>query len=628
MRRLVWPVAFLLAGASIAVAADAALPPADKALLDAAESADHAAALRLAGAKGANVNATGADGSTAVMYASANGDLELVRALIKAGANVKLANQLGTSALTEASIIGDGPIVEALLKAGADPNFKTPNGETPLMAAARSGKVDAAKALLDAKADINAKETWGEQSALMWAAAQCQPDMVKLLASKGANLNDHGKVNQWERKIVAEPRPKDLNKGGFTALHYAAREGCAACVQNLLAAGADPDSEDPDRETPLLLALENLHFDTAAVLVKGGADLDKWDLFGRSPVYMAADVSTLPMKGNGARAVIPSADKLNAVDVGRMMLEKGANPNIQLKRRPPYRDVPQDRGGDGMLAQGASPLLSAARGGDDKFVALLLEYKALVDLPSKEGITPLMAAAGVDYGSRVTRGRNRTDEGVLATMALLVKAGANFTARSLVDRGPAGGGRGGGGGGGRGGGGGGAAPAGAGAAGGRGGGGEAPAAAGAPAAGGRGGGGAPPAAAGAPAAGGRGGRGGAPAAAAAGMPAPQAAPAVADDSASARIAQTVRRGSQMPSANAVPNQTALHGAAEHGFDKYIEFLVANGADLTAKDANGRTPLDAARGAGGQRGGADAFPKTVTLLESLMKAKGLPSVPSQ
>ena len=244
------------------------------------------------------------------------------------------------------------------------------------MAAARSGKVDAAKALLDAGADINAKETWGGQCALMWAAAQSQADMVKFLASKDANLNDHGKVNQWERKIIQEPRPKDMNKGGFTPLHYAAREGCAACVQNLLTAGADPDSEDPDRETPLLLALENLHFDTAAVLVKGGADLDKWDLFGRSPVYMAADVSTLPMKGNGAMAVLPSPDKLTAVDVGRMMLEKGANPNIQLKRRPPYRDVPQDRGGDGMLAQGATPLLRAARGGDDKFVALLLEYKA------------------------------------------------------------------------------------------------------------------------------------------------------------------------------------------------------------------------------------------------------------
>ncbi len=167
-----------------------------------------------------------------------------------------------------------------------------------------------------------------------------------------------------------------MNKGGFTPLHYAAREGCAACVQNLLAAGADPDSEDPDRETPLLLALENMHFDTAAVLVQGGADLDKWDLFGRSPVYMAADVSTLPMKGNGAMAVLPSADKLTALDVGRMMLERGADPNIQLKRRPPYRDVPQDRGGDSMLAQGATPLLRAARGGDDKFVALLLRVQS------------------------------------------------------------------------------------------------------------------------------------------------------------------------------------------------------------------------------------------------------------
>jgi ankyrin repeat protein len=568
--RNVAAIAAVLAGASW-------LSAYEPSLLDAVESGDRAAAMKLIAAKGTNVNAAGADGATPIMYAAANDDIELVRALIKAGANVKVKNTFGSSPITEAAIIGSAPILEALLKAGADPNFKNLDGETPILAAARSGKVEAAKVLLDAGADINAKEGWGGQSALMWAAAQSQADMVKFLAGKGANLNDHGTARQWERKIIQEPRPKDMNKGGFTALHYAAREGCIACVANLLTAGADPDTEDPDRVTPLLAALENMHYDTAAVLIKGGADLDKWDIYGRSPVYMAADMSTLPMKGNGGIAVIPSIDKLTAVDVGRMMLAKGANPNIQLKRRPPYRDVPQDRGGDGMLAQNATPLLRAARGGDDKFTALLLEYKALVDLPSKEGITPLMAAAGVDFGARATRGRNRTDEGVLATMDLLIKAGANVNAKSVIDRGGRGGPGGGGGG----------------------------------------------AAAG-------GGRGGAPAAApakpgAGGAPAPAAL--AADDSASARIAQVFRRGSQMPSANAVPNQTALHGAAEHGFDKYIEFLVAHGADLTAKDVNGRTPLEVARGAGGQRGGADAFPKTVALLESLMKAKGLP-IPAQ
>jgi ankyrin repeat protein len=136
MCRIVAAIAVLLAGTSMVFAGAPAL-------LETAESGDHITAMQLLSAKGTDVNAAGADGTTAVMYAAANGDLELVRALIKAGANVKLANQFGTSALTEAAIIGSAPIIEALLKAHADPNFRTPNSETPLMAVARSGKVDA-----------------------------------------------------------------------------------------------------------------------------------------------------------------------------------------------------------------------------------------------------------------------------------------------------------------------------------------------------------------------------------------------------------------------------------------------------------------------------------------------------
>jgi ankyrin repeat protein len=510
---------------------------AENPLLDAAERGDRAAVMRLLTSKGVNVNTPGPDGTTAIMYAAANDDLELVRALIKAGADAKAKNQFGTTAITEAAIIGSAPIIEALLKAGADPNTKNPEGETPLMAVARSGKVEAAKRLLEAGADVNAKESFGGQTALMWAAAQSQPEMVKLLASKGADLNARGVIRQWERKIITEPRPKDMNKGGFTPLLYAAREGCVECARHLIAAGADPDLEDPERITPLTMALLNLHFEFAAFMIKAGADVDKWDLYGRSPIYMAADNSTLPTKGNGAMAVIPSEDSVTALDVARMLLEKGANPNLQLKRRPPYRDVPQDRGGDTILAQGATPLLRAARAGDAPFVDLLLKHGALVDLPSKEGVTPLMAAAGVEFGTRVTRGRNRTNEGVLATMTLLLDAGANINARMVTD-----------------------------------------------------------------------------------------SPRVGEYSASANANARAGRGgraSQVPSATAVPHQTALHGAAERGYTAFVKFLVEHGADLEAKDANGRTALDLAKGVGVpgvKQAQGEGFPETAAAIESLIAAK--------
>src|SRR5439155_10143650 len=96
------------------------------------------------------------------------------------------------------------------------------------------------------------------------------------------------------------------------------------------------------------------------------------------------------------------------------------------------------------------------------------------------------------------------------------------------------------------------------------------------------------------------------------------------DSAAARAAAGAGRGgraSQVPSPFAVPHQTALHGAAERGFTAFVKFLAENGADLQAKDADGRTALDLAKGTGrAGRGAAESFPETAALLESLMVAK--------
>lgn len=402
------------------------------ALLDAAEAGRTEAALAEI-RSGSDVNQRGGDGTTALMWAAYNGDAALVNALIGAGADVSAANEFGTTAITEAAIIGSAPIIAALIDAGADPDTRNPEGETPLMAVARTGDLHAAELLLDAGADVDARESWGGQSAVMWAAARSHPAMIELLAERGADLNARGVIRQWARKIITEPRPKDMNKGGFTPLLYAAREGCIECARVLIAHGADPDLADPERVTPLVMAILNMHFDFAAFMIEAGADVDKWDLFGRSPLYMAADTNTLPVMGNGAMVVLPSEDAHSALDVARLLLEAGADPNVRLKRRPPYRNVPQDRAGDTILSLDATPLLRAARAGDAPFVKLLLEHGALVDLPSKEGVTPLMAAAGVEFGLRVTRGRNRTEQGVLDTLQLLVDAGADVNARMVQE---------------------------------------------------------------------------------------------------------------------------------------------------------------------------------------------------
>ncbi len=92
-----------------------------------------------------------------------------------------------------------------------------------------------------------------------------------------------------------------------------------------------------------------------------------------------------------------------------------------------------------------------------------------------------------------------------------------------------------------------------------------------------------------------------------------------------------RRASQVPSASAVPHQTALHGAAERGFTPFVKFLVDHGADVRAKDANGRTPLDLAKGVGVpgvRQPAAEPFPETVALLESLIAAQGIPPTSPQ
>ena len=389
-------------------------------------------------AAGGDVNQRSADGTTALHWAAHQGDRALVELLLDRGADATLSNDYGATALSVAAVEGDEQIIEALLDAGADVDSPNPEGQTVLMVVARTGQVETARLLLARGANVNATEQWGGQSALMWAAAQRQPQMVRLLVQHGAEVDARGRIHDWQRRVTAEPRIKILHFGGFTPLLYAAREGCQGCIEALVEGGADIDLSDRDGITPLVLALLNRHFDAAAVLIEKGADVNQWDWWGRSPLFVAIDLDPVPSSRHGD---LPSLDQHTGLDVAGMLLQRGANPNMQLKQQPPMRSDPGDRGFvDGspdvlVINIGATALHTAAKASNDAAIRLLLEYDAKVDIPNVFGITPILAAAGVGhwYGlfkDYAIRGRYKTAEQAVATMQILLAAGADINDRT------------------------------------------------------------------------------------------------------------------------------------------------------------------------------------------------------
>ncbi|MFM1885701.1 MAG: hypothetical protein RL026_858 [Pseudomonadota bacterium] len=370
-----------------------------------------------------------ADGTTALHRAAHEGDVDSARSLLRHGAAVDATNAFGATPLKLAAVQGDAAMLDVLLDAGADPDSPNAEGQTALMVVARTGNVEAARRLLKAGADLHARESWGGQTALMWAAAQAQPEMIRFLLSRGARPDERSTVRDWQRRVTAEGRPKDMFRGGLTPLLFAAREACVPCIDALLEGGADINLADPDGVTPLSMALLNLHWDTALHLVRKGADIHGWDWYGQTPLYLAVDMNSLP---TGKRVDLPSADRSGGVELVRELLARGANANAQLKLRPRHRHIPYDRYMDPMIVWGTTPLLRAAKAGDLEVMQLLLAHGALPDLANAQGVTPLMAAAGDGHIHDPTRGRYRTEDDALAAVEMLLEAGADADARTIL----------------------------------------------------------------------------------------------------------------------------------------------------------------------------------------------------
>lgn len=344
-----------------------------------------------------------------------------VARLLKAGADPNAANRYGITPLWLAATNGSAAVTRALLKAGANPKATLPHGETALMTAARTGEPETIRLLLEAGSDPNAKETSQGETALMWAAAENHPEAILALVKGGANPDLHGKgldlaPMKWMQVGMVDTM---LARGGFTALMYAARQDAKAAVLALAQSGADLNAGDADGTTGTQFAIMNQHYDLAALLLEKGANPNTADNTGMTSLYAAVDM--ISFRSDIGRPTRPSLDTLTALDVVKLALKRGGDPNARL-RKP---TIGRHHGfSDASLGEGATALMRAAKSNDIDTMRLLLDAGANPSLGMTNGSNPVLLIAATRGGP----GPNGADK-VIASLKLLAERGADLNGK-------------------------------------------------------------------------------------------------------------------------------------------------------------------------------------------------------
>jgi ankyrin repeat protein len=352
----------------------------------------------------ADVNSRSDDGSTALLWAAHQNDLDTADLLLGAGADANAANDFRMTPLSQACTNGSDAFVRLLLKSGANPNTAIATGVTPLMTCARSGSVDAVKRLLEYGAAIEAKEPDQHQTALMWAAAEHQLNVAQALIDAHADLKAH-------------------SKAGFTAMHFAARQGDQEMVRLLLAAGVNVNilSQADEGEvkkvaaasqgrpgaliggaktagvngyTPLLVATVRGQVPLALFLLDHGADPNIGDA-GITPLHWAS-TEWETYTANRVYGLIDAMggipDRQAKLQLVNALLAHGANPNARMtKPRPSIAGGYED-------AVGATPFLLASSADDLEMMQLLIKAGADPKIPTATNATTIMAATGLNHG--------------------------------------------------------------------------------------------------------------------------------------------------------------------------------------------------------------------------------------
>lgn len=231
----------------------------------------------------------------ALMIAAFAGKTDCARLLARA-CGPQARGKDGRTALMAAAFGGSLETVEAMLAAGCDPMARDSEGWTALSkaAASKGSEHEEIAARLAPLSDVGAKGPYGFTAAMH---AACSGHARALRAIVAEHAKDPPKRASWARmlakELMARGRPwgegldaRDSN--GKAALHHAAQMGNQACVEALLAGGADPKAADSFGRTPLMAAAWAKSSPCVELLLPG-SDATARDQEGASAQSLAAE---------------------------------------------------------------------------------------------------------------------------------------------------------------------------------------------------------------------------------------------------------------------------------------------------------------------------------------------------
>ena len=268
-------------------------------------------------------------GRTALIQASQNGHYQVVKILLQKGADPNIHNSTGGTALLMASQQDHYQVVEMLLKKGADPNIHDNDGRTALIMASQQDHYQVVEMLLKNGADPNVHINNG-RTALMFAILEGHSHIIELLLRYNANPHYFATIDEVSLDSFAlaagsgniecvnillkhtEFSLKSLSMGWYLACLFVhvpiitflsnrldiisdQRDLIISCLEGDLGSVVDqlmsgkitPDFEFIHGVTPLMISSSCGHTDIVEALITAGANVNKTDEFGCTPLDFA-----------------------------------------------------------------------------------------------------------------------------------------------------------------------------------------------------------------------------------------------------------------------------------------------------------------------------------------------------